>query len=59
MTKTQVLQLLTHADFARHIRPNALRRSQLPDPTLGTTIGKPRRWSVVQGGAALYCSGPA
>ena len=37
-------QLMAHADFARHIRPNALRRSQLPDPIPGTTIRKPARW---------------
>ena len=37
-------QLLAHADFARHIRPNALRQSQLPDPIPGTTISKPSRW---------------
>ncbi len=37
-------QLLTHADFSRHIRPHALRRSQLPDPIPGTNIRKPQRW---------------
>ncbi len=37
-------QLMAHADFARHIRPNALRRSQLPDPIPGMTIRKPPRW---------------
>ena len=37
-------QLMAHADFSRHIRPNALRRSQLPDPIPGTTIRKPPRW---------------
>ena len=37
-------QLMTHADFSRHIRPNALRRSQLPDPIPGTNIWKPGRW---------------
>lgn len=37
-------QLLTQADFSRHIRPHALRRSQLPDPIPGTTIRKPSRW---------------
>ena len=31
-------QLMAHADFARHIRPNALRRSQLPDPIPGANI---------------------
>ena len=34
-------QLMAHADFSRHIRPNALRRSQLPDPIPGTNIHKP------------------
>ena len=29
-------QLMAHADFARHVRPNAVRRSQLPDPIPGT-----------------------
>ena len=33
-------QLMAHADFARHIRPNALRRSQLPDRIPGTNIRK-------------------
>ena len=37
-------QLMAHADFARHVRPNALRRSQLPDPIPGTNIRKPARW---------------
>ncbi|MCY4450416.1 MAG: NYN domain-containing protein [Immundisolibacterales bacterium] len=37
-------QLLKHADFARHIRPGALRASQLPDPIPGTNIRKPARW---------------
>ena len=37
-------QLMVHADFARHIRPNALRQSQLPDPIPSTTISKPLRW---------------
>ena len=37
-------QLMAHADFARHIRPNALRRSQLPDLIPGTNIRKPTRW---------------
>ena len=37
-------QLMAHADFARHIRPNALRGSQLPDPIPGTNIRKPPRW---------------
>ncbi len=37
-------QLMAHADFARHIRPNALRQSQLPDPIPNTTISKPIRW---------------
>ena len=37
-------QLMGHADFARHLRPNALRRSQLPDPIPGTSIRKPAKW---------------
>ena len=37
-------QLMAHADFARHIKPNALRRSQLPDLIPGTNIRKPARW---------------
>ena len=37
-------QLMAHADFARHVRPNALRRSQLSDPIPGTSIRKPPRW---------------
>ena len=37
-------QLMAHADFARHVRPNALRRSQLPDLIPGTNIRKPARW---------------
>ena len=37
-------QLMAHADFARHVRHNALRRSQLPDPIPGTNIRKPARW---------------
>ena len=37
-------QLMAHADFARHVRPNALGRSQLPDPIPGTNIRKPARW---------------
>ena len=37
-------QLMAHADFARHVRPNTLRRSQLPDPIPGTNIRKPARW---------------
>ena len=37
-------QLMAHADFARHIRPNALRRSQLLDPIPETNIRKPTRW---------------
>ena len=37
-------QLMAHADFARHIRPNALQRSQLPNPIPGTNIRKPSRW---------------
>ena len=37
-------QLMAHADFCRHIRPNALRRSQLPDPIPGTNIRRPAGW---------------
>ena len=37
-------QLMAHADFSRHIRPNALRRSQLSDTIPGTNIRKPARW---------------
>ena len=37
-------QLLAHADFARRVRPGALRRSQLPDPIPGTVIRKPAHW---------------
>jgi len=43
-TRSQSRQLLAHADFARRIRSNALRRSQLPDPIPDTTIRKPPRW---------------
>ncbi len=43
-TRRPSRQLMDHADFTRHIRPNALRQSQLPDPIPGTTIGKPQRW---------------
>lgn len=37
-------QLRMYADFARHIRPNGLRKSQLPDPIPGTNIRKPATW---------------
>ena len=37
-------QLMAHADFSRHTRPNALRQSQLPHPIPGTNIGKPAAW---------------
>ena len=37
-------QLMADADFARRIRPNSLRRSQLPDRIPGTNIRKPARW---------------
>ena len=37
-------QLRAHADFSRHIRPNALANSQLPDPIPGTNIRKPGAW---------------
>ena len=37
-------QLLAHADFARRIRANGLRHSQLPDPIPGVNIRKPTNW---------------
>ena len=37
-------QLMKHADFSRHLRPNALQRSQLPGRIAGTNIRKPERW---------------
>ena len=37
-------QLMEHADFAKHIRKNALQRSQLPDPIPGTKLSKPSQW---------------
>lgn len=37
-------QLRAHAHFLRHIRPNALANSQLPDPIPDTNIRKPSRW---------------
>ena len=37
-------QLMAHADFSRHLRPNALGRSRLPDRIPGTNIRKPARW---------------
>ena len=37
-------QLMEHANFSRHIRPNALQRSQLPDPVPGTNTRKPKEW---------------
>jgi uncharacterized LabA/DUF88 family protein len=43
-TRRPSRQLLKHADFARRIRPNALRGSQLPDPIPGTSIRKPGTW---------------
>ena len=43
-TRRPSRQLLKHADFARRIRSNALRGSQLPDPIPGTTIRKPGTW---------------
>ena len=36
--------LRKHANFARRIRPNALERSQLPNPIPGTKFHKPRSW---------------
>ena len=43
-TRSPSRQLLAHADFARRIWPNALRRSQLPDQIPGTTVRKPPLW---------------
>ena len=37
-------QLTAHADFTRHIRPGAIRSSQLPNPIPGTNIRKPVGW---------------
>ena len=37
-------QLMMHSDFFRHVRPNAVRRSQLPDRIPGTNIRRPIRW---------------
>ena len=37
-------QLADHAHFSRHIRTEALRDSQLPDPIPGTSISKPSQW---------------
>ena len=37
-------QLLAHADFARRIRANGLKHSQLPDPIPGINIKKPAAW---------------
>ena len=37
-------QLKKYADFARHIRPNALSLSQLPNPIPGTKFRKPAAW---------------
>ena len=37
-------QLLKHADFHRHIRKNALEKSQLPLSIPGTNITKPDSW---------------
>ena len=37
-------RLLAHADFARHIRVNGLRNSQLPNPIPGTNFRKPAAW---------------
>ena len=37
-------ELVAHAHFVSRIRPNALHRSQLPDPIPGTTLKKPARW---------------
>ena len=43
-TRRPSQQLMVHADFARHVRPGALRQSQLPDPIPGTSIRKPAPW---------------
>ena len=43
-TRRPSQQLKQHADFVRHIRANALRHSQLPDPIPGTNIRKPAAW---------------
>ena len=43
-TRRPSQQLMVHADFARHVRPGALRQSQLPGPIPGTGIRKPARW---------------
>ncbi len=37
-------QLMKHANFTRHIRKNALQRSQLPDPIPGIELSKPSQW---------------
>ena len=43
-TRRPSRQLLAHSHFSRHIRPNALRRSQLPDRVPGTNLKKPKHW---------------
>ena len=43
-TRRPSQQLSRHADFARHIRANGLRHSQLPSPIPGTNIRKPAAW---------------
>ena len=37
-------QLAAHAHFVGRIRGNALQNSQLPDPTPGTNMSKPKNW---------------
>jgi uncharacterized LabA/DUF88 family protein len=37
-------QLMAHADFCRHIRPNAFRNNQLPSPIPRTNLTKPATW---------------
>ena len=37
-------QLMAQADFARHVRANGLRHSQLPERIPGTNIRKPAAW---------------
>ena len=43
-TRGSSRQLLAHADFARRIRSNGLRHSQLPETIPGTNIRKPVSW---------------
>ena len=43
-TRRTSRQLKRYADFSRDLRPNALRRSQLPERIPGTNIRKPVLW---------------